>query len=60
MGSLSSSILAPGPLTLFVASNYLSCRLGQVVTHMIEVQEVRTLRAEVVPKLIKDPGRTIT
>ena len=55
-----TALLAAHPLWPLAASSYLLGSLGQVLTHMIEVQQVCALVGKVVAELIDDPGGTIT
>ena len=53
------ALLASSPFTLFIKVHNLSGCLSQVLAHMVEIEQIRTLRAEVVAKFIDNPGGTI-
>ena|SRR6516162_1686913 len=53
------ALLSASPFTLFIGSNYFSGCLGQVLTDVVEIQQIRALLAEIVAKLIHNPRRTV-
>src|SRR6478609_10720595 len=54
-----AALLSSSPLPLFIDSNNPSGCLGQVLTHMVEIQQIRTLVAKIVAKLINNQRRTV-
>ena len=55
-----SALLPSSPLTLLIEAHNLSGCLSEILAHMVEIEQIRTLGAEVVAKFVDNPGGPIT
>jgi hypothetical protein len=55
-----TALLASGPFSLLAFANDPGSGCGQILTHVIEIQEVGALLSEIIAELIDNPRRTVS